>query len=140
MLDISLGLLIFTAVIFFGLIYLLDKTLYKPLLGFMKKREDLIRNDKESLEESGGDVEEALSRANASISEAKAEASKLREAEVAAWQEAAAKELTLAQEAIDSKYEAFASELGEERKSLKKNLQANLSTYQGALSSKLKKV
>jgi F-type H+-transporting ATPase subunit b len=140
MLDISLGLLIFTAVIFFVLIYLLEKTLYKPLLGFMKKREDLIRNDKESLEESGDEVEEALSRANASISEAKAEASKLREAEVAAAKEAAAKELALAKEAIDSKYEAFVKELSKERESLKKSLQANLSTYQGALSSKLKKV
>ena len=140
MLDISLGLLIFTAVVFFGLIYLLDKTLYKPLLGFMNKREDLIRTDKESLEESGGEVDEALSRANASISEAKAEASKLREAEVAAAKEAAAKELIIAQEAIDSRYAEFAKELNLERDSLKKNLQANLSTYQGALSSKLKKV
>ncbi len=140
MLDINLGLLIFTAVVFFALVYLLDSILYQPLLGFMQKREDLIKSDLESIAQNDSEVEGALQKADAVISEAKSEAAKIRESALTKAKEAAAKELETAQTAIEEKYNAFVSELSGERKTLKNDLVANLSTYQNSLQTKLKKI
>ncbi len=138
MLDISLWLLILTALILFALVYYLDKTLYKPLLIFMRKRDELIRDDKESLKQSGSEAEEALLKANETISKAKAKAAKLKEAEITAAKESAASEISKVQDEIEKKYETFLKELSSQRDSLKKNLVANLSSYQDAFASKLK--
>jgi len=140
MLDINLGLLIFTAVVFFALIYLLNNILYQPLLGFMQKREDLIKSDMDNIAENSGDVESSLSKANALISDAKSEAAGIKESALTKAKEAAAKELETAQAAIEAKYDAFVQELGADRTALKKDLVANLSTYQNALQTKLKNI
>jgi len=140
MLDINLGLLIFTAVVFFALIYFLNNILYQPLLGFMKKREALIQGDLDSIAENSGDVESSLAKATSLISDAKTEAAKIRENAVNQAKEAASKELAIAQAAIEEKYEAFAKELSSERTGLKSELVASLSTYQNALQTKLKNI
>ncbi len=140
MLDINLGLLIFTAVVFFALIYFLNSILYQPLLGFMQKREDLIKSDLENIAQDGSDVENSLNKANSLISNAKVEAAALRESAVTKAKEAAAKELEMAQSAIEEKYDAFVKELSGQRTELKKELVSNLSTYQNSLQSKLKNI
>ena len=140
MLDINLGLLIFTAIVFFALIYLLNSILYQPLLGFMQKREDLIKDDLNNISENSGDVESALEKASTLILDAKSEAAKIRENATNEAKEAASKELATAQEAIEAKYEAFVQELGIQREGLKQELVGNLSTYQNALQSKLKNI
>ncbi len=140
MLDINLGLLIFTAVVFFALIYFLNSILYQPLLGFMQKREDLIKSDLENIAQDGSDVENSLNKANSLISNAKVEAAALRESAVTKAKEAAAKELEMAQSAIEEKYDAFVKELSGQRIELKKELVSNLSTYQNSLQSKLKNI
>ena len=140
MLDINLGLLIFTAVVFFVLIYLLNNILYQPLLGFIQKREDLIQSDLENVKQDSGDVESSLAKANSLISEAKAEAAQIRESAVTKAKESALKELEIAQSAIEEKYEAFVQELSGERVALKKELVSNLSSYQNSLQTKLKNI
>ncbi len=140
MLDINLGLLIFTAVVFFALIYFLNAILYQPLLGFIQKREDLIKNDLENIAQDGGDVANSLNKANLLISEAKSEAAEIRESAVTKAKDAAAKELEIAQSVIEEKYDAFVKELSGERTELKKELVSNLSTYQNSLQSKLKNI
>ncbi len=140
MLDINLGLLIFTAVVFFALIYLLNSILYQPLLGFIQKREDLIKSDLGNIAQDSGDVANSLNKANSLISEAKGEAAKIRESAVTKAKDAAAKELEIAQSVIEEKYDAFVKELSGERTGLKKELVSNLSTYQNSLQSKLKNI
>ena len=140
MLDINLGLLIFTAVVFFALIYLLNSILYQPLLGFMQKREDLIKSDLDNVAQDSGDVETALNKATSLISDAKGEAAKIREAATTAAKEAAAKELATAQEAIEAKYDTFVADLNAQRGTLKQELVGNLSGYQNALQTKLKNI
>jgi len=140
MLDINLGLLIFTAVVFFALIYFLNSILYQPLLGFIQKREDLIKSDLENIAQDSDDVTNSLNKANSLISDAKSEAAKMRESAVTKAKEAAAKELEIAQSAIEEKYDAFVKELTGERVELKKELVSNLSTYQNSLQSKLKNI
>ena len=140
MLDINLGLLIFTAVIFLALIYFLNNILYQPLLGFIQKREDLIKSDLDNIAQDGGDVANSLEKANSLISDAKGEAAKIRESAVTKAKDIAAKELEVAQSAIEEKYDAFVKELSVERATLKTDLGSNLSTYQNSLQSKLKKI
>ncbi len=140
MLDINLGLLIFTAVVFFALIYFLNAILYQPLLGFIQKREDLIKSDLENIAQDSDDVTNSLNKANSLISDAKSEAAKMRESAVTKAKEATAKELEIAQSAIEAKYDAFVKELSGERVELKKELVSNLSTYQNSLQSKLKNI
>lgn len=140
MLDINLSLLIFTAVVFLTLIYFLNKILYKPLLGFIQKREDLIKSDLENIAQDSGDVANYLEKANSLISDAKGEAAKIRESAVTKAKDAAAKELEIAQSAIEEKYDAFVKELSGERATLKTELASNLSTYQNSLQSKLKNI
>ncbi len=140
MLDINLGLLIFTAVVFFALIYLLNNILYQPLLGFMQKREELIKSDMDNIAENSGDVESSLNKANTLISDAKSEAASIRESALTKAKEAAAKELETAQAAIEAKYDAFVQELGADRAALKSDLLANLSSYQNSLQTKLKNI
>lgn len=140
MLDISLGLLIFTAVVFLALIYILNNVLYQPLLGFIQKREDLIKSDLENIEQNSGDVEGSLAKANALISDAKSEAAKIRENAISQAKDAASKELESAQAAIEEKYSAFVAELNSERATLKTELVSNLSTYQNSLQTKLKSI
>ncbi len=140
MLDINLGLLIFTAIVFFTLVYFLNNILYQPLLGFMQKREDLIKSDMENIQQNSGDVEASLEKANLLISNAKSEAAKIRESAVTRAKEAAAKELEIAQKAIEDKYDAFLNELKGDREMLKTELVSNLSTYQNSLQTKLKNI
>jgi F-type H+-transporting ATPase subunit b len=140
MLDINLGLLIFTAVVFFALIYLLNNILYQPLLGFMQKREELIKSDMDNIAENSGDVESSLNKANTLISDAKSEAASIRESALTKAKETAAKELETAQAAIEAKYDAFVQELGADRAALKSYLLANLSSYQNSLQTKLKNI
>jgi F-type H+-transporting ATPase subunit b len=140
MLDIHIGLLIFTAAILLALIYLLNNFLYQPLLGFIAKRDAVIQKDMDSIAENGGELDGFLSKANALISDAKAEAAKIRESAVNGAKEAASKELEAAQAVIESKQATFVQELKGERDGLKKELLSNLSTYQSALQSKMKKI
>ena len=140
MLDINPGLLIFTAVVFYALIFFLNNILYQPLLGFIQKREDLIQGDLDNIAQNSGDVEGSLEKANSLISDAKAEAAKIRESAVTKAKDVAAKELEIAQSAIEEKYDAFVKELNGERTSLKSELVSNLSTYQNSLQTKLKNI
>ena len=140
MLDINLGLLIFTAVVFLSLIYLLNTILYQPLLGFIQKREELIKNDLENIAQDSDAVANSLKKANTLIADAKSEAAQIRESAVTKAKDAAAKELEIAQNAIEEKYDAFVKELSAQRETLKSELASNLATYQNSLQSKLKNI
>jgi len=140
MLDINPGLLIFTAVVFLALIYLLNNILYQPLLGFIQKREELLKSDLDNIAQDGGDVANFLEKANTLISDAKSEAANIKETAITKAKDAAAKELEIAQNAIEEKYDAFVIELKAESTSLKSELTSNLSTYQNSLQTKLKNI
>ena len=92
MLDINLGLLIFTAVVFLALIYFLNNILYQPLLGFIQKREDLIQGDLDNIAQNSGDVEGSLEKANSLIADAKTQASKIKDEAMTKAKNAAVKE------------------------------------------------
>jgi F-type H+-transporting ATPase subunit b len=140
MLDINIGLLIFTAVVFFALIYFLNSILYQPLLGFIQEREGKIQGDLDNISQNSDDVEGSLAKANSLISDAKNEASAIRESAITKAKDAAAKEMEIAQSAIETTYDAYVQEFHGERATLKTELVSNLSTYQNSLQTKLKNI
>ncbi len=140
MLDINLGLLLFVAVLFLALVYILDKILYKPLLQFMDKRDETIRKDLEASKEMGDEAEGALKEAHDTIAKAKSEAFQIREEATGKAKEKAAAFLAEIQTELEKQYESFAEKLKEERAALKKRIEANLPEYQEAIQSKLKQI
>jgi F-type H+-transporting ATPase subunit b len=140
MLDISIGLLLFTAVVFFALVYFLNKNLYDPLLSYMKKRDDSIKNDLLNASGNESEIEESLNKANENISQAKDEAAKIKEEAVTKAREEAAQEVAKVQNKLEEEYANFQKELVGKKETLKNDLVANVSSYQGSLQTKLKNI
>jgi F-type H+-transporting ATPase subunit b len=140
MLDLSLGLFLFVVVVFLALIYLLNDMLYKPLLAFMEKREGSIRNDLAASEENSDEIESAKTLANEKISAAKSEAAKIREDALTKAKESASAKLEDGKAAIDKEYASFLEKLSIDKDALRKNIAANVSSYQDGIVGKIKNV
>lgn len=80
MLDISPALLLVTGAVFFTLLIVLNKMLYKPLIEFIDNRNNSIKRDLENAGKNTSDVEAYFKEADQIILAAKAEAGKIREA------------------------------------------------------------
>ncbi len=140
MLDIHLGLLIFTAVIFLFLVFALNEILYKPLLNFMRRREESIENDLKNISNNDEAIQNALDEANKIIAQAKEQAAKIREDALAKAKQSASQELESVKNELENSYTKFLKELNQDRIQLKKDLSANLATYQQILQDKLKAI
>ncbi len=140
MLDIHLSLLIFTAAIFLFLVFALNEILYRPLLEFMQRRDESIKNDLENISNNDEAIQNALNEANEIISQAKAQAAKIKEDAVKKAKESAQKELEEQKTKFENSYNEFLKELNQDKIKLKKELSANIATYQKILKDKLKAI
>ncbi len=140
MLDIQLGLLLFVAVLFLGLIYILNKMLYQPLLAFMDRRDETIKNDMNSAKQMGSDVEEAQKAANETIIAAKSKAHEIRQDAISQAKEKAETLIESTKASIEEKYDEFTKQLLSQREELKKSITANVPAYQKSIQEKLKKL
>lgn len=140
MLDISLGLLLFVAALFLALVYLLNNMLYQPLLAFMDKREQSIKNDLATSDQNSEEIEAALAEANDKISAAKSEAAKIREEAMTKAKETAASKLEESKTALESQYSSFMDQLSKEKVVLKESISANLSSYRDGIQAKIKNI
>ncbi len=140
MLDIQLGLLLFVAVLFLGLIYILNKMLYQPLLAFMDRRDETIKNDMDSAKQMGSDVEEAQKAANETIIAAKSKAHEIRQDAISQAKEKAETLIESTKASIEEKYDEFTKQLLSQREELKKSITANVPAYQKSIQEKLKKL
>ena len=136
MLDLNPGLMLFVLVVFFSLMYLLNTTLFQPLLKFMDDRDASIANDLKNAEEMAGNNSELNAKADTLLAEAKAEANVIRE-------KATTEAKALAESKIESKVKeleenavAFKAELDAEQKVLKDTLTAQLPALKETLQSK----
>ncbi len=140
MLDISIGLLIFNIILFIGLIVVLNKIMYKPLMQFMQDRDERIAKDLESVNLNDSDTQKFLQEAEKNISEAKKEASDVKSSMIEKAKEEISKEFANKKEILEKELEEFMSSLNSTKETLKKELSANLSTYKKAVEAKVKKV
>jgi F-type H+-transporting ATPase subunit b len=137
MLDISPILLLVTGVVFFTLLILLNKILYKPLLEFIDNRNDSIKRDLENAGKNTSDVEAYYKEADQIILEAKAQAGKIREVALNEAKEIAAKKVEQKQSELDEEYTSFLKELEAEKTEFQASLSASIPLFRDSIKQKL---
>jgi F-type H+-transporting ATPase subunit b len=137
MLDLSLGLLINTAVTFIILLVLLNAVLYKPLLEFMAKREESIKRDLDNASKNTQEVASFHKEAESIISKAKAEAVEMKTKALDEIKSEVSTQIEAKKSELDTKYASFLEGLSEERVSLKNQLLSQMPLFKDGLKIKL---
>ncbi len=137
MLDLSLGLMLFVVIVFLILLKFLNEFLYGPLLSFMDNRERTISKDLEDAKKNSSDTASYREEAEAIITKAKREASKIREEAINEAKSLAEKELDAKRVELEGEYESFISDLENRKRNLKSSLLANLPLYKEGIRIKL---
>lgn len=140
MLDISPALLLVTGAVFFVLLIVLNKMLYKPLIGFIDSRNDSIKRDLENAGKNTSDVEAYFKEADQIILEAKAEAGKIREAALNEAKEIAAKKIEQKQSELEEEYASFLKDLDAEKTEFSEGLAAQVPTFKDGIKAKLSQI
>jgi F-type H+-transporting ATPase subunit b len=140
MLDIDVGTLLTTAIVFLILLSVMNKILYKPLLTFMDQREASIDNDIESAEKNSNDIESLNEEANGLIAAAKLKAAKIKESAVSEAKDKAAAALESKVAELDQRYAEFSVSLQESKSELKNSLLAQLPVIKEGIKTKLSKI
>jgi len=137
MLDISPILLLVTGFVFFTLLILLNKILYKPLLEFIDNRNDSIKRDLENAGKNTSDVEAYYKEADQIILNAKEEAGKIREAALSEAKEIAAKKVEQKQSELEEEYTLFLKDLEADKTEFQASLSANIPLFRDSIKQKL---
>ena len=137
MLDISPILLLVTVVVFFTLLIVLNKILYKPLLAFIDNRNESIKRDLENAGKNTSDVEAYYKEADQIIREAKAEAGNIREVALSEAKKIAAKKVEQKQSELDEEYALFLKDLNAEKIEFTESLSAKIPLFRDSIKQKL---
>ena len=140
MLEINLPLVVLTAVIFLGLIAVLNSILYKPLLKFIDARNDAIKNDEESASKNTSDLGVYEAQIEQLIATARSEASKIKQEAINAGKDAAAKIVNERRGVLEADYDAFIQNLNTQKSDFRADLQQKLPELQAALKAKLARI
>jgi len=140
MLDISLGLIVLTAVVFFILVFLLNKWLYQPLLSFMQERQESIQRDLENAEANESGAQELLAKAEEIMQEAKSAAAAKKQAAVENAKAEIAQMIEAKKSELEKRYEEFLSELAKEEESVRSALISQAPLFKEAIKAKFNKL
>lgn len=136
MLDISLLLLISTAVVFILLIGILNNMLYKPLIEYMQQRDLSIKNDLANATENEDEIAKLNAKAEQIILDAKHKAMLQREEEIAATKLKIAKKIEERRLALAQEYAKFESSLYDNRAELTKSLHMKAPVFKAQIAAK----
>ena len=140
MLEINLPLVVLTAVIFLGLIAVLNSILYKPLLKFIDARNDAIKNDEESASKNTSDLDVYEAQIEQLIAAARNEAGKIKQEAINAAKDAAAKIVSEKRGVLEADYGTFIQNLNAQKTDFRADLQQKLPELQAALKAKLARI
>ena len=140
MLEIDLPLVALTAVVFLALIAILNSFLYKPLLGFVDKRNQDVKNDEDSISKNTSDLSVFEAQVEQILSAARAEAGKIKQDALNAAKEAAGKITTEKRAELEADYDAFVQNLQAQKNEFKVELMNSLPELRSALKSKLARI
>lgn len=140
MLDINPLLLLLVAGVFLGLIAILNKILYVPMLNFMEKRDESIKKDMESAGKNSSDIESYLSEAEEIILKAKAEASKIKDASLHKAKQTATEQVEEKKAEFEADQVSFLEELESEKTEFKNGLMAQMPAYKEGVKVKLSQI
>ena len=136
MLDISLGLLVLTAAIFFVLLFLLNGWLYQPLLRFMQERDESIARDLENADTNEDETKKLLQEAQDEVARAKSEASRMKSEAIEVVKAEVAVEIEKKKAELEKRYEAFLEELKKEEEAVRSTLISQMPLFKEALKAK----
>lgn len=140
MLDISPMLLGSTLIVFLVLIAVLNSLLYKPLFGYMEKRDADLKRDLELVGNNDSEVAAFHAKAEKIISDAKLEAAALREKVVNEAKALANGKIETKRAELAQEFTKFEEALLEERSRLKAELHNQVPAFQSAVSAKLSQI
>jgi ATP synthase subunit B len=140
MLEIDLPLVALTAVVFLALIAILNSVLYKPLLGFVDKRNQDVKNDEDSISKNTSDLSVFEAQVEQILSAARAEAGKIKQDALNAAKEAAGKITAEKRAELEVDYDAFVQNLKAQKNEFKAELMNSLPELRSALKSKLARI
>ena len=140
MLEIDLPLVALTAVVFLALIAILNSVLYKPLLGFVDKRNQDVKNDEDSISKNTSDLSVFEAQVEQILSAARAEAGKIKQDAINAAKEAAGKITAEKRAELEVDYDAFVQNLQAQKNEFKVELMNSLPELRSALKSKLARI
>ena len=140
MLDIDPIALAITLGVFLVLIALLNSMLYKPLLGYMEKRDADIKRDLDEVGSNDEEIAALEAKADKIIADAKAEAYALREKVVLEAKELSESKMESVKAELAEKFVAFESTLKEEKASLTAKLVNDTPTFKAAIKAKFSQI
>jgi len=140
MLDLVPGLFLVTGVIFLVLMIILNKTLYKPLLGFMENREKSIKRDLDNAGKNSNEVAAFKKEAEGIILEAKTEANKLKESALMIAKDEALKQLENKKNELEGEYSQFLRKLETQKIEFKNTLQEQMPQFRANVKAKLEQI
>ncbi|DAB32810.1 MAG TPA: ATPase [Sulfurospirillum sp. UBA11407] len=140
MMDISPALLLVTGAVFFTLLIVLNKMLYKPLIEFIDNRNNSIKRDLENAGKNTSDVEAYFKEADQIILAAKAEAGKIREAALNKAKVDAAKKIEQKKSELEEEYTSFLKDLDAEKTEFTDSLSAQIPLFQEGVRAKLSQI
>lgn len=140
MLEISLPALIFTVIVFLGLIYILNIMLYKPLLSFMDSREAMIQKDAEEAKQNALDIDSDRVEITKILDEARSQAAKIKQLSLDKAKEDSEAVIAAKKSELEADFGKFVEKLGKEKTELKKDLQDKIPEFKSGLKSALAKI
>ena len=140
MLDISPVLLLSSGIIFLLVVARLNSCLFTPLLKHMDDRTASIKKDLEDAKSNGADVDGMIADANSIISNAKKEATAIREQAYKEAKESADAKLASAKTNLVAKSSDFAKNLQDETKALRDSLVSSMPQFNESLKAKLSSI
>lgn len=127
-------------VVFLVLVYLLNRILYKPLLGFMDTRDASIKKDDEGIEGNTADIKALQKEANEILQNARAEAALIKNKAQDSAKQTAEMKISQKKDELAQKYSAFVVGLEEEKARLKASLESEIPLFKESLKVKLEKL
>ncbi len=134
----QLMLLVF--VLFIISIYVLNRWLYQPILGFMDARDDMIKNDLANIDGNDSEVAHIDGEIQSILDNARKEASSIKESATLMAKEEYTKNIEQLKAENDKNLASFLESMQKERESLKSSLLSQIPTFQESLNNKLKSI
>lgn len=134
----QLMLLVF--VLFIISIYVLNRWLYQPILGFMDARDDMIKNDLANIDGNDSEVAHIDGEIQSILDNARKEASSIKESATLMVKEEYTKNIEQLKTENDKNLASFLESMQKERESLKSSLLSQIPTFQESLNNKLKSI
>ena len=140
MLDLHLPLMLFVLALFLTLLVLLNNMLFQPLINFMDDRDNSIAKDLEAANSLSSNSDELNAKADENISNAKNEASAIRQKAIDDEKILAASKVETKQNELDKEYEIFLEKLNADKENLKNSLLSQMPLFKESLKAKFSKL